>query len=415
MHRVGPLGAKQGENTTMGSTSRRWLVVTTSVVVLGVGSGAWALTRSSATSPTATAALVAATTGALQQTVAATGTIEPAQQAVLTFTVPGSVTSVPVAVGQKVAKGSILATLDPTALQTAVTTATAGVTAAEQQLASVASGSAAQVTAAQAQLAAARSTLEQAQASLAGASMTAPFSGVVATVGLSVGDVVGSTSGSRSSSSSGTAGGAAGGASAGAAGTAASSTGSTGSITLISTGAWVVDAAVGSADLPLLQKGLQARITPSGGAVVFGTVASVGIVASASSGGTATFPVLVYVTGNPAGLYAGATADVSLIVKQIPDALTVPTAAVQTLNGQTVVYRHVGGKRVATPVTLGASYGPTTQVLSGLKDGDQVEVPLGRFGRTGTRGGGAGTGGGAGAGGGFRGGFGGGGFPGGAG
>jgi multidrug efflux pump subunit AcrA (membrane-fusion protein) len=286
---------------------------------------------------------VAATTGTRQQAVSTTGTIEPAQQAVLAFTVPGTVTSVPAAVGQKVAKGSVLATVDRTSLQTTVTTAAAGVTAAEQQLASVAAGTAAQVTAAQAQLAAARSTLSQAQAALAAGYLTAPFSGVVAAVGLSAGDVVGSSGGSaRSGSSSGTT-----------SNSSANSSSSTGSITLISTDKWVVNAEVGSADLASLRKGLQATVTPSGGAVVFGTIASVGIVASASSGGTATFPVVVDVTGSPAGLYAGATADVSLIVKQIPNALTVPTAAVQNANGQTVVYRHVGGKRVASPVTLG--------------------------------------------------------------
>ncbi len=380
----------------MGTTKRRWLVVAAAVVVLGSGSGAWALTRSSAAAPTAAPTLVAASRGTLQQAVNTTGTIEPAQQAVLTFAVPGTVTTVPVAVGEKVAKGSVLATVDRTALQTAVTTATAGVTAAEQQLASVASGTAAQVTTAQAQLAAARSTLTQTQTLLAAGELTAPFSGVVATVGLSPGDVVGSSGSSRSGSSTGTS------------GSSAANSSSTSSITLISTTAWVVDAAVGSADLASLQKGLQATVTPSGGAMVFGTIASVGIVADASTGGTATFPVVIDVTGSPAGLYAGATADVSLIVKQIPNALTIPTSAVQTVNGQIVVYIHVGGKRVATAVTLGASDGPTTQILSGLKDGDQVEVPLGRFGRGGTRRTGTGTGGGGFGGGGA-------GFPGGAG
>jgi multidrug efflux pump subunit AcrA (membrane-fusion protein) len=378
----------------------RWLVVAaTGMALVGAG-GVWALTRSSATTPTAaTTALVAATTGTLQQTVSTTGTLQPAKQAVLSFTVSGSVTSVPAAVGERVGKGAVLATVDPTALQVLVTTATAGVTAAEQQLASVASATSAQVTAAQAQLAAARSTLVAAQAGLAAASLRAPFAGVVAAVGLTAGDVVGSSGGSRSGAASSASGGS---------GVASSS--STGSITVITTDSWIVDATVGSADLPNLVKGLQATITPSGGATVFGTIASVGIVASSTSGGTATFPVVVGVTGSPAGLYGGATADVSLIIKQIRNALTVPTSAVQTANGNTVVYRHVGTQRVATPVMVGASYGPTTQILAGLKDGDQVEVPLGRGGgrsgtrRGGTGGGGTGNGGGFGGAGGFTGG-----------
>lgn len=375
----------------LGMTRRRWPVIGATLLLAG-GSSAWALTRpSAATSASATTSLVAAATGTLQQTVSTSGTIQPAQQAVLAFSVPGTVTSVPVSVGQKVTKGAVLATVDPTSLETLVTTATAGVTAAEQQLASVSTAASAQVTAAQAQLAAARSTLTQAEANLAAASLTAPFSGVVAAVGINVGDVEASSGGSRSGAGSSAAGG----------GSGTTSTSSPGSITLITTNAWVVNASVGSADLAVLQKGLQATVSPVGGSMVFGTIASIGIVATSSTGGTAMFPIVVDITGSPGGLYAGATADVSLIVKQIQNALTVPTSAIQTVNGSTVVYLHRGTARIATPVVVGASYGPTTQILKGLKVGDQVEVPLGR-GR-GPRRAGSGTGGGGfgGAGGGF--------------
>ncbi len=136
---------------------------------------------------------------------------------------------------------------------------------------------------------------------------------------------------------------------------------------------------MGSSDLAQLTKGLQAQITPSGSStMIFGTIASLGIVATSTSGGSATFPVVIDVTGSPTGLYAGGTADVALIVKQVPNVLTVPTQAVRTVNGATVVYQQVGGKRVTTPVTIGASYGATTEIKTGLKEGDQVEVSFGR-------------------------------------
>jgi hypothetical protein len=171
----------------------------------------------------------------------------------------------------------------------------------------------------------------------------------------------------------------------------------------------VVQASVGSEDLPKLRKGLQAEITPTGSATkIFGTVKSIGIVASSSSSGSATFPVTIIVTGSPKGLYAGGAADVVIIVKQLDNLLTVPTNALHTEGGKTVVHQMSNGAQVSTPVKVGTTYGAVTQILSGLKAGDKVVGTAFRFG--GSTGGtrsrqGGGTGGGAGGGG-----FGGGGF-----
>jgi multidrug efflux pump subunit AcrA (membrane-fusion protein) len=176
----------------------------------------------------------------------------------------------------------------------------------------------------------------------------------------------------------------------------------------------VVEASVGSEDLPQLKKGLQAEITPTGSTnKVFGTVKSVGIVASSSSGGSASFPVTIAVTGSPKGLYAGGAASVSIIVKQVENVLTVPTSALHTENGKTVVHQMTNGTQVSTPVKVGTTYGPQTQILGGLKAGDKVVGTTFRIGGTnpagGTRTRQGGTGGG-GAGGFGGGGFGGGGF-----
>ena len=345
---------------------RRRTAALVAIVVVAGGGGAWALTRSSTTPTTAAAtfSLVAATTGTMSQTVITTGTIAPAQQSTLTFTGSGSVTSVTAAVGLKVAKGAALASIDPTTASTAVTTATAAVTAAGQQVTAVAAGTAVQIAAAAAQLALAQLQLVRAQEALAATTLTAPFAGVVATVGFAVGDVIGTSSGS--------------------AGAGASSASSAG-ITLITTDSWLVNASVGSADLAQLRKGMQAQITPTGAStMVFGTVSSIGIVASATTGGSATFPVVIAVTGSPAGLYSGGSAAVSLIVQQTPDVLTIPSQALHTTNGATTVYQQVNGKQVITPVTVGTSYGPTTQILTGLVTGDKVEVTA-RGGYGGTR------------------------------
>jgi membrane fusion protein, macrolide-specific efflux system len=92
---------------------------------------------------------------------------------------------------------------------------------------------------------------------------------------------------------------------------------------------------------------------------------------------------VIAVTGSPTGMYAGASATVSIIVKQVPDVLTVPTAALHSAGGRTFVYQTKGGKQVKTYVTVGTTYGPSTQITAGLKSGDQVSVTT----TTGTRGG----------------------------
>jgi len=377
--------------------------ITAALVIVVGGVGAWAVNRSSA-SDAATPTLVTATTSTIRQSVSATGTIQPANQANLSFAVSATVTAVPVAVGDQVKVGTTLATVDSTSLKTAVTLAQANVTANQDQLTAQqnAGSSAVQIASTEAQLAAAKGKLTDAQTALAEAAMTSPIAGTVAQVNIAVGDKTGGSSGSAGSSGSSTSSGASG-------ASGSSGTSSTAQIIVISTTSWVVDASVASADLPQLKKGLQAEITPTGSTTkVFGTVKSVGIVASSSSSGSASFPVTIAVTGSPKGLYAGGAVDVAIIVKQVENVLTVPTNALHSVNGKTVVYQMTNGAQVSAPVTVGATYGPVTQILSGLNTGAKVVGTSFRIGGAGSTGGNRTRQGGTGGGG--AGGFGGGGF-----
>jgi len=379
---------------------RRYIIIAAVIALVIVGGGgAWAATRSSSSS-TAAPTLVSATSSTIRDSVSASGTIAPAQRADLSFAVSGTVTSLPVAAGDQVKAGAILATIDSASLQSAVTSAQANVTATQDQLTAQqgASSSAVQIASTQAQLVDVQGKLTDAQTALTAASMTSPIAGTVAQVNIAVGDKLGSTAstsagsgGAASSSSSGS-----------------SSSSSTAQIVVISTTAWMVQASVGSADLPRIKKDMQAEITPTGSATkIFGTVKSIGIVASSSSSGSATFPVTISVTGSPKGLYAGGAADVSIIVKQLENLLTVPTNALHTESGKTVVHQIINGAQVSTTVKVGTTYGPVTQILSGLKAGDTVVGTAFRAGGAGgTR---SPTSGGTG-GGGYGGGFGGGGF-----
>jgi multidrug efflux pump subunit AcrA (membrane-fusion protein) len=357
--------------------TRRHTIIGAVIVLLVVGGGgAWVVTRptsSTAAAPT----LVSVTTGTIRQSVSATGTLEPAHRADLTFAVSGTVTSLPVVVGDTVRAGAVLATVDTSSLKTAVTSAQASVSATQDQLTAQqnAGSSAVQIASTQAQLADAQAKLGDSETALAAASMTSPIAGTVAQVNIAVGDKVGGTASASSPSASGSAGSSSSSAGAGASSSSASaaSASSTAQVVVISTTSWVVSASVGSADLPQLKKGQQAEITPSGSATkIFGTVKSVGIVASSSSSGSASFPVTIAVTGSPKGLYAGGAADVAIIVKQVENLLSVPTNAVHTESGKTVVHQLKGGAQVSTPVKVGTTYGAVTQILSGLKAGDKV-------------------------------------------
>lgn len=357
---------------------RLWLVLAAAAVVVlgGGGALAWSLTRSAAT-PAATERTVTVTKETVKETVGATGTVEPARRADLTFGAGGTVTSVEVAVGDTVAKGDVLATLDDDDLQADLDAAQAELASAQDDLTTAeddTSSTTAELNAAKAKVATDESAVSTADTAFDAAKLRATFAGTVAAVGVAKGDTVGS--GSSGSSGSGSS------------GSSSTSSSTTAAVTVISTDRYTVSASVGSADLAKVKKGLQAQITtPGSSSTVFGTVSAVAVMASTSgssgtgtgtttTGGSATFAVTIAVTGTRKDLYAGATATVSIIVSQRDAVLTVPTAAVSTVNGQTVVTRLVGTQKTPTPVTLGTSYGATTEVTKGLSEGDQVVVTV---------------------------------------
>jgi multidrug efflux pump subunit AcrA (membrane-fusion protein) len=446
--------------------SRRTVIAIILVVVIVAGGvTAWLLTRSGSTKYRT----VAAQLGTVRQTIGATGTIQPTNTANLDFATSGRVATVTVQPGQQVAAGVTIATLDTTTLgaqvaaaQSSVTSANSAVNSAEAKLAAepitatsqtIASDNAS-IASAQAQQASAQSQLTQAQSSMNDANIVAPFAGTVGAVNVTPGQSVsggGSSGTSGGSSSSGGSSGGSGGSSSGGSGSSSagstgssSSTGSTGSsgssgassssspaIVLISPGSFNVQASVTDAQIGKIKMGDQAVITPNGSTTpVYGTVSQITPLATQSSG-VASFPVTVAITGTPPGLFAGASAQVSIVVQQTSNVLTVPTSAVHNVGSRSFVNVLQGGKEVTRTVTTGATDAARTEIRSGLSSGDQVvlanlnaSVPSGSstrpggaggFGGGGFGGGGFGGGGFGGGGGGGRGGAGGGGAGGGAG
>ena len=356
-----------------------------------------------------TTVTVPVTTGTIQQTVTSSGTIEPASQADLNFAVSGAVTAVNVKAGQTVTAGQVLATVDTTSLNQQLNAAQAQLTSAQDRLASDedASASTSQIDSDQAAVTSAESSLSTAQTNLSDASLTSTIGGTVASVNLTVGqEVTGTGSGGGSGTGSSGSNGATGSSGSSAANSsAASSTGSgstSGQIVVIGTDSYIVNTTVDDTQIGQITDGDQVNISLSGSgssssaagtgaragagagaggsastaaatsSAIYGTVGSISLIGSQSSDVT-TFPVVVNVTGTPTGLYAGASADVSIIVKQLSNVTEVPTAAISyTSAGQATVTRVVNGSHVVTNVTLGDAENGETQILSGVKSGDKV-------------------------------------------
>ena len=128
----GPVAPGRGTGVGGRRTGRfsllRVLVVV--IVVAAVATG-WLLTRP--TGPAYRTATVAP--GTAVATLSAVGTITPVEQADLTFAVAGTVGTVDVTVGQHVIAGQVVASLDPTSLQSAVVAAEAELASAQATLA----------------------------------------------------------------------------------------------------------------------------------------------------------------------------------------------------------------------------------------------------------------------------------------
>jgi multidrug efflux pump subunit AcrA (membrane-fusion protein) len=401
---------------TAGARAHPWWSLGVVVVVAAAASGAyWQFGRSDGASAAAavTSRTVAATLGTVRESISTTGTVEPADQSELNFGASGVVTAVKVAQGDTVTKGEVLATIDSAALKASLAQAQASLAQAQARVASdkdTSTTTDTQLAADKAAVTAAKGQVSSAQTALSDAQLTSPVAGVVASVDLAVGQQVSGAAGSGSSSSSrsttGTGSSSSGSGTGSGTGSSTSSSSSSAQVEVIGTSSWIADATVDATELGQVKRGLQAQITLDGArTAIFGTVSSVGVLPSSGSS-TAAYPVVVNVTGNPAGLHSGASATVAIIYKQVSNVLTVPSLAVRTSNGKSVVTVVANGEQSTKTVTTGLSSGGEVQITSGLTQGEQVLVQVAiptRTGGTGTTtrtGGGFGGAGGGGGGGG---------------
>lgn len=376
-------------------TWKKWLALGVAAVVVlgGAGYGTFVLLRGNSASGTATfSRTVQVEKGTQTLTVSLDGTLSPQKESDVSFPVSGTVTAVKVKAGDTVKKGQKLARIDDSELQNAVDLAQANLTTAQANLTEVYDndGSSAAIRSAKAQVTSSAAALKSAKQDLKDATLRSPISGTVASVNVEVGDSVGSSSGSSNSSSSSTS-------------SSSSSSSSSAQFVIIATSKWKVEGSIGASDLASVKAGQDVSVTTDATTdALTGTVASVGIVAtSTSDNGTATFPVVITLSGTHSDLYSGTTATAVITTGSYDDVLTVPTAAIKTENGKTVVTKVTDGSNSTVEVEVGKVFGNSTQITSGLSEGDSVLITFTRPSSTSTssgsdQGGGFGFGGGTG-------------------
>ena len=248
----------------------------------------------------------------------------------------------------------------------------------------------------QAAVTVAQAGLVLAQKNLAGATVTAPVSGKIASISNTL---VGATISPNVTPTNG-------------------ATGATGFIVLTDVGGLQVTAGFSESDVAKIAVGQSASMafTALPNAQGPAKVSAVALLPTTASGAT-TYTVTFQLTGKVAGLKPGMTTTATVIVADSPNAISVTSRAVTTRGSNTTVnvVTTVAGKKVETPtpVLVGIVGDSSDEILSGLKVGQIVALPavvsssssltgvpsvLGGAGIGGATGGGGGRGGGGGGG-----------------
>jgi HlyD family secretion protein len=224
--------------------------------------------------------------------------------------------------------------------------------------------------------------VETAKTNVAACNLTSPVAGTVTAVSATVGALTGSSATSSSGSGSASTGSNAGSASgtASSSSSAASTSSGAGLVTISDTAHLQVVAGFSESDVTNMKPNQTAQFTfpalsqDPAAAPVTGKVVSIAQTSSTTNG-VVTYPVTVSIDNPPATLRLGQSANISVTTATADNALVVPSLAI-TANGtrQTV---NVMKNGTPTPVTVstGISANGRTQVLTGLSDGDQIELP----------------------------------------
>ena len=296
---------------------------------------------------------VAAQRGVVQKTVSGSGSLQPAREDSIGFSNSGTVSRLYVKEGDQVHKGELLATLDSASARRGLEQAEAQLASAEAELASARAGSssnpsspsdssssgesaashAAGVSSAKASLLNAKISLGNAQRALRGTELRASMDGIAASIGDS---------------------------------------GSPDFITLAQLDRMKMQVSLSESDVTDIKVGQPATVSVNAvpDEKLAGRVTHIGLLSSTSND-VVSYPVTIVVKQTAAGIRPGMTATAEVVIAQVQGVVTVPSRAV---SGTSVTVKQ-GGKDVQRQVTTGLVGDSTTEIVSGLRAGDQVVLP----------------------------------------
>ena len=102
-----------------------------------------------------------------------------------------------------------------------------------------------------------------------------------------------------------------------------------------------------------------------------GKIVSIDTTGSVSSGVT-TYPAYIAFDTSVEGVLPNMGADAKIITRVVDDVITVPNAAIVTTNGEKTVRVMKQGKMISVPVEVGVSNDTSTEITSGIANGDTV-------------------------------------------
>ncbi|MFE9539547.1 efflux RND transporter periplasmic adaptor subunit [Streptomyces sp. NPDC006691] len=393
------------------------------VAVLAGAGGAYAAVTSHDSTPARTGEkTVTVTKGTVLATVSGSGALASPSDAGVNFTTGGKLTEVDVKPGDKVSRGQVLGKVDATAARETLAQDEAALTAAQANLTKVREGQAssstaggsaggsstrggtdaapapaatptvdpAQLAQAEAQLTQAQNAVDAAQRAVDGTTLTAPVAGTVASVSAKTGDTVSGTGGNGTSGGSGGSGG--GSTSASSSTSSTSSSSLSGFVVLTNPSGMEVTANFSEADALKVKPGQAATVTLNAEAdkVLNAKVISVSSLPVSSgsgsggggggggnsgSGSAVQYAATLAITSPTTDLRTGLSASIQVVTGEASGALSVPTSAVTgTGANRTVTVVKADGTTERTPVTVGLEGDSADQILSGLSEGEKVQL-----------------------------------------
>lgn len=246
--------------------------------------------------------------------------------------------------------------------QTRVNGALNAVTAAQDGVNLQSASRPATIASQQAAIESAQAALTTAQANLNAATLTAPFSGTVTAVNGSVGD--NTTAAGSSTPATGTG--------------SSSSASSTAFVVLGDLSTFQIVTPFAEADASRVQVGQAATVTFDAvtGLTAPAHVTLVAPTATVSSN-VVNYSVTAALDQTDPRLKAGMTSNVSVTVASATSVLVVPNSAITRVGNRFAFVTVVGrdGRQARTPVQLGVAGDSTTEITSGVQDGDHVLLP----------------------------------------